>query len=253
MELSPQIFTGKVMHKRLFPKENAFTYSIYYLALPLSKIDQAPKSFALSFQEEDHGHRDGSGLEYWIRSVLKKHNPALDSITEDIMLVCMPRIFGYVFNPVSFWMCLDKKKNIRAVLCEVNNTFGETHSYLCVQPGLKPISQDDWLEADKIFHVSPFLKREGEYKFRFASKGEKLGMWIDFYDAESKKQLITALTGSLSPMSKKTLRKAFWSHPLVTFKAITLIHWQALKLISKGIKHLKKPQQKDKRLSITKF
>ncbi len=253
MDIEPQIFIGKVMHKRLFPKENAFTYGIYYLALPLSKISQAPQSFALSFQEKNHGPRDGSGLEYWVRSILKNHNPALDTITEEIMLVCMPRIFGYVFNPVSFWICLDKKKNIRAVLCEVNNTFKEAHSYLCVQPGLKPITQDDWLKADKVFHVSPFLKREGKYKFRFASNGNKLGIWIDFFDAQANKQLITALTGTLSPISKQSLRKAFWSHPLVTFKAITLIHWQALKLMRKGIKHLKKPRQKDEKFSVTKF
>ncbi len=253
MELKPQIFTAKVMHKRLFPKENSFTYGIYYLALPLDQISKAPKSWALSFRQKDHGPRDGSNLEEWIRVILKDHNPALDSITNNITLICMPRIFGYVFNPVSFWICLDKKKNIRAVLCEVNNTFGETHSYLCVQSGLKPIGQNDWLEADKLFHVSPFLKREGEYKFRFASKDNKLGMWIDFYDAQNNKQLITALTGSLTPMTKKNLRKAFWSHPLVTFKAITLIHWQALKLITKGIKHIKKPRQNDIKLSVTKF
>lgn len=253
MELEPQIFIGKVMHKRTFPKENAFTYGIYYLALPLSKIDKAPKSFALSFQEKDHGHKDGSGLEYWIRSILKKHNPALDTITDEIILVSMPRIFGYVFNPVSFWLCLDKKQHVRAVLCEVNNTFGETHSYLCVQRGLKPINQDDWLSADKVFHVSPFLKREGEYKFRFAYKNNKFGAWIDFYNAESKKQLLTSLTGTLLPMTKVNLRKVFWTHPLVTFKAITLIHWQAAKLISRGIKHLKKPKQIEDKISVTKF
>lgn len=253
MDLKPQIFTGKVMHKRLFPKENSFTYGIYYLALPLSKIEQAPKKISLSFYEEDHGDRDGTGLEYWIRSILKNHNPALEGITEDIQLICMPRIFGYVFNPVSFWLCLDKKSNIRAVLCEVNNTFGETHSYLCVQPGLKPITQNDWLKAEKIFHVSPFLKREGEYKFRFAYKDNKFGAWIDFYDAKNNKQLLTSLTGTFMPMTKQNLRRLFFSHPLITFKAITLIHWQALKLIIKGIKHLKKPNQHNEKLSVTKF
>lgn len=253
MELSPQIFTGKVMHKRLFPKENSFVYGIYYLALPLSKIDQAPKSFSLSFREEDHGPRDGSGLEDWIRSILKNHNPALEAITDDILLICMPRIFGYVFNPISFWLCLDKKQNIRAALCEVNNTFGETHSYLCVQSSLKPIGQNDWLTADKVFHVSPFLKREGEYKFKFSYKNEKFGTWIDFYDEKNNKQLLTSLTGNFTPMNKASLRKTFYSHPLVTFKAISLIHWQAIKLIFKGIKHMKKPKQHNKKSSVTKF
>lgn len=253
MELTPQIFTGKVMHKRLFPKENSFVYSIYYLALPLSQIENAPKKGALCFNEKDHGPRDGTGLEYWVRSILKNHNPALESVTKEILLICMPRIFGYVFNPISFWLCLDKKKNLRAVLCEVNNTFGETHSYLCVHPGLKPIGQDDWLLADKIFHVSPFLKREGEYKFRFSFKDNKFGTWINFHDAQNQKQLLTSLIGTFEPMTTTSLRRTFWKHPLVTFKAITLIHWQALKLISKGIKHIKKPRQHEEKMSVTKF
>ena len=253
MDLEPQIFTSKVMHKRLFPKENSFTYGVYYLALPLSQIDKAPKKWTLSFHEKDHGPRDGSKLENWIREILKNHNPALDSITQEIILIAMPQIFGYVFNPVSFWLCLDKKKHIRAVLSEVNNTFGETHSYLCVKPGLKIIQKDDWLTTDKLFHVSPFLEREGEYKFRFALTQKKLGIWIDYYDAKEEKKLITSLIGDFSPMTKRNLRKAFWKHPLITLKTIWLIHWQAVKIVSKKIKYVPKPNQNPEKFSVTKL
>lgn len=255
MEITPQIFTAKVMHKRLFPKVNNFTYGVYYLALPLSKLSNeittanlAVNKFGLlSFYDKDFGAKDGSNLDNWIRQTLKKEG--LDEVTDEVMLISMPRIFGYVFNPVSFWICLDKKQNIRAVLCEVNNTFGETHNYLCAHEKGRIIKSDDWIEAKKLFHVSPFLKREGYYKFRFSLKEKKLGIWIDFYNTEGKKQLITSLIGNLTPLTKSNLRKSFWRHPLVTLKTIFLIHWQALKLITKGIKYISKPKQIKEKLS----
>jgi hypothetical protein len=252
---TPSIMTGKVMHKRLFPKVNAFTYDIYYLCTPLSQLNSLPiarnKFSAISFHDKDHGKRDGSSLENWARDILKTYN--IDKADGDITLICMPRILGYVFNPVSFWLCTDKEQNLRAVICEVNNTFGESHSYLCVHDDQSPLSSDDILHAQKLFHVSPFLEREGDYTFRFNIKEDKIGVWIDFYDAGGNKKLITSLMGILQPMTRKNIRKIFWQYPLITVKAISLIHWQALKLIAKGIKHIKKPTQRSENISITKI
>ena len=256
MEIIPQIFTAKVMHKRLFPKVNSFIYGIYYLALPLSKIYSAEtinnlavnKLGLLSFYEKDHGDHK-SKVEKWIRNILSENS--LNEITDEVVLISMPRVMGYVFNPISLWMCLDDKKNLRAVLCEVNNTFGETHSYLCAHKKEKVIKSEDWIEAKKLFHVSPFLKREGHYKFRFSLEENKLGIWIDFYNKEGKKQLITSLIGNLTPLTKSNLRKSFWKHPLVTLKTIFLIHWQAIKLVAKGIKYIPKPKQVKDKLSKT--
>ena len=257
MEIMPSIFTAQVMHKRQFPKVNQFTYGIYYLSLPLSQIhdDVLTSMLAInrpgfmSFYERDHGNRTGERLEDWGRDILSDYG--LNDITTDIVLVSMPRVLGYVFNPVSFWLCLDAEKNLRAVLCEVHNTFGEQHSYLCAHPDRRPITGDDWLEAEKVFHVSPFLKREGKYLFRFLLKGEKFGVWIDFYDAEGKQQLLTSLVGHFTPLSRQALWHAFFSHPLVTLKAILLIHWQALKLVSKGIRYIPKPRQIKQKISST--
>ncbi len=249
MEISPQLFTAKVMHKRLFPKVNAFTYNIYYLALPLTKLANLAFPRMMSFHTKDHGAKDGSDLNGWARSILRDYG--LDELTQHITLICMPRILGYVFNPVSFWMCLDEQKQLRAVIAEVNNTFGETHRYLCAHDDHRVIDADDWLTAQKIFHVSPFLKREGHYDFRFALKEKKFGIWIDFYDGNGNKQLLTSLIGQLQPLTKKSMWHAFWTHPLVTFKTIFLIHWQAVKLVSKGIKYIPKPEQLLKKLSTT--
>lgn len=257
MEIEPQIFTAKVMHKRLFPKVNQFTYGVYYLALPLAMLDDkrlmthlsVNRRGILSFYDKDHGAKDGSNLEVWVRGILGECG--LSEIVTGITLISMPRILGYVFNPVSFWMCHDADGQLRAVLCEVNNTFGETHSYLCAHEDHRPLSPDDWLSTEKIFHVSPFLKREGSYQFRFAQEKNKLGIWINFYDADQNKQLVTALTGSLQPLTEPALRQIFWKHPLVTLKTILLIHWQAMKLVSKGIKYIAKPGQQPQRISTT--
>ncbi len=253
MDITPHIFTAKVMHKRHFPKVNQFTYRVYYLALPLAALAETSLSINrpsfISFYEKDHGAKDGTNLEHWARELLANHN--LHDVTEHIVLISMPRLLGYVFNPVSFWMCFDTDKQLRAVLCEVNNTFGETHTYLCAHPDHRAIHDSEWLSADKLFHVSPFLKREGQYQFRFALEEETLGIRIDYYDAEDRKQLSTALTGTLAPLTNKRLRRAFWTHPFVTLKTITLIHWQAIRLFSKGIHYITKPKQHEETVSVT--
>lgn len=254
----PKIFLAKVMHKRLFPKVNQFTYGVYYLALPLSKLAHSiivnilpvNKFGLLSFHTKDHGAKDKSSLNDWMVDILKKYQ--LDHYVHEIILVAMPRVVGYVFNPVSFWICLDQKKNIRAVLYEVNNTFGETHSYLCAHEDGAIIHSYDWLEAEKIFHVSPFLERKGYYKFRFDLNQNSMGIWINFYNHEDKKQLVTALTGELIDFNKQNLIKCFWTHPLLTLRVVLLIHWQALKLILKGIRYIPKPKQIKRKLSTSK-
>lgn len=246
MGVEPQILFGKVMHGRLFPKRNNFTYGIYYLALPLSKLQNLPialNRFApLSFYGRDHGEGDGGDLENWARDILSTYN--IRGVEGEIKLITMPRVLGYIFNPVSFWLCHDKDGILRAVLCEVHNTFGERHTYLCTHEDGRPILPDDVLTGDKVFHVSPFLKREGHYNFRFDTRADKFAVWIDFYNAEGKKQLVTSLIGKFEPMNAAKLRKAFWAYPLVTIKAIMLIHWQAIKLIAKGIQYIPKPPQK---------
>ena len=240
------------MHKRFFPKVNGFTYGIYYIAFPLSKMGEMDQGWrfgvnraALSgFYEKDHGPRDGSSLELWIRGILNERGIHADG---EIVLICMPRVLGHVFNPVSFWLCHDKAGNLCAVLYEVNNTFGETHSYLCASQGT--IGPDDVLEAEKLFHVSPFLPREGHYKFRFNVRENKIGVWIDYYAADGRKQLSTALTGALQPWTRGGLNRVFWRYPLVSLMALTRIHWHALRLLFKGIRYVPHPTQRIEKIS----
>ena len=252
MGVEPRLLFGRVMHGRLFPKRNSFTYGIYYLTLPLSQLKSMAISYnqfaPLSFYDRDHGECNGRDLESWARNILQDYGINVDG---EITLVCMPRVLGYVFNPVSFWLCHDKGNNLRAVLCEVHNTFGERHTYLCAHEDHRAITSNDILKGNKIFHVSPLLKREGFYEFRFDVRDNKFAVWIDYFDGEGQKQLVTSLIGNFETMTKSSLRKAFWTYPLVTFKAITLIHWQALKLLVKGIKYIPRPTQMQERISTT--
>lgn len=238
MEITPQILAAKVMHRRLFPKINAFTYRLYYLAVPLPAFPLP--SIVQRFPAADLGYRDGRCPHMWAQEALQSYG--LADKTTHMMLITMPRVFGYVFNPVSFYLCFDSHKQLRAVISEVHNTFGEQHSYLCAHADHRPINPEEWLEAEKLFHVSPFLERKGSYRFRFDIQKEKLGIWIDYYDQNNHKQLITSFIGNLSPLNRRTLAWAFWRYPIVPLRAIALIHWQALKLLVKGIRHIPKPE-----------
>ncbi len=250
---TPSIIFGTVMHKRLFPKVNTFSYGMYNIALPLSSIKDVTLALdryaPLSFYRCDHGACDGSDLESWARGILQDYS--ITAADGEITLVCMPRVLGYVFNPVSFWLCRDKSGELRAVLAEVHNTFSERHTYICAHEDHRPITRDDVLKGEKVFHVSPFLEREGHYTFRFDGAADRFGAWVNYHDAQGRQQLITSLTGHYTPMTKQSLRWVFWAYPLVTFKAIYLIHWQALKLIAKGIKYIPRPAQNPERVSPT--
>lgn len=255
MELSPQLYMAKVMHKRFFPQVNGFTYNVYYMVLPLTQLDECnhglifgvDRPALFSFYRKDHGARDGGDLRLWAAQLFAQHG--VDIADKIVSLVAMPRIMGFVFNPVSFWMVRHPNGKLCAVIAEVNNTFGETHSYVCLPPEGDVIDQDMILRGEKLFHVSPFLERSGDYAFRFASGARQLGIWIDYFHANGEKQLATSLIGDLRPLTAAALLEAFITIPFVTIKTVLLIHWQAIKLVWKRIRYINKPPQLPKQTS----
>ena len=257
MEIGPQLLFGDVMHQRLFPRRNGFRYGIYYIACPLSLLDEMNDGWRfgvnrpalMGFYNKDHGARDGGDLHLWAKKILGMHG--IQDADGEIILLAMPRVFGHVFNPVSFWFCHSKTGHLRAVICEVNNTFGETHSYVCLPSADGFISAEMPVTAEKVFHVSPFLEREGEYRFRFSLEGNKVDIWIDFYDAEQRKKLVTALSGALQPMTRASCRRAFWRYPLVSLVALWRIHWHALRLLFKGVRYVPKPLQNREKVTVS--
>lgn len=245
-KLAGGFVAAKVMHRRLLPRENRFVYGAYYLCLPLSIVDSVrfrllrkEKWGFFSLHNRDHGARDGSPWQPWIRSLLGEFG--VTSADGEVVLMTMPRVFGYVFNPVSFWFCLDKEGGLRAVLAEVNNTFGERHNYLIFHDDQRLILPDEWLKSKKMFYVSPFLEVKGEYLFRFHYQEDRVGVWID-YQTEEGTVLNTYVGGKRNVLNDRVLLAAFAKIPLVTLKVIAMIHYQAVKLWLKRVRYVRRPK-----------
>ena len=242
---APLIGFGQVRHTRVRPVRNAFAYSTYFLMLPLRSLHRDGSSLlahnrpaALSFFDRDHGDGGDNALD-WLDALLRSEGIA--DATGEAWLHCYPRVLGYTFKPVSFWYCHREDGSLRAIVVEVNNTFGERHCYLLDQPAYGAEQR-----ADKVFHVSPFCAVEGGYRFRF---------WIDpqlahtvsriDYDDADGLLLQTSVSGVLEPLTRASMRRALWRHPAMTLGVIGRIHWQALKLWSKRVRFLRKPPPPD--------
>lgn len=235
-----EIADVRITHSRRGARKNAFAYRALYLILPLSTLgrDARPlfafNRFSLfSFHTRDHG--DGkTNLETWARQQLAHHG--ISEADGEIVLITLPRVLGYVFNPVSFWLCHDREHRLRAVIAEVSNTFGERHIYVCSHDDRRPIEKPDWLTERKAFYVSPFLEVEGEYKFRFDVEPGSFAIAINHHDKEGLR-LTTGMSGQREPLTTVRLLGAFLLNPLMPLKVIALIHWQAVRLMLKGVKY----------------
>jgi uncharacterized protein len=243
--MSARLYFGSVMHARLRPRRNRFVYRVFFLRVRVDRIDRLSRALfsvdrwnLFSFHRRDHGPRDGSDLESWMRGLLA--GEGLVAADGEIWLQAFPRMLGYVFNPVSFWLCHDSAGRLRAVLCEVNNTFGEHHNYLVAHSDARPIEPEDWLPARKVFHVSPFCRVEGSYRFRFDAAGEVCDMRIDHHDADGR-LLATGLRGHATALTTPKLLRTLVLYPWMTFGVILRIHYQALRLWLKGVPFHTKP------------
>jgi len=231
--MTPELCTGSVMHARHVPATHRFAYPLFFLRLPLSSIGDLHirllginRPAPMRVDYNDHGARDGTHPLLWVRALLRRHGLQVDG---EIVLQTMPRLFGFVFNPVSFWYCHDGNGGLRAVLCEVNNTFGERHNYLVAHADGRPIAAHDTLWARKVFHVSPFFPVSGEYRFRFARRGTVGSVAIDYFE-HGKLLLTTRLAGRARPLDNRAVLAALVRFPLMTVAVVARIHWQALKL-----------------------
>ena len=237
------IYTGNVVHKRFKPKIHYFKYKVFSLLIDLSEIkllDQNLKIFSynkfniVSFYDKDHGARNGSSIKDWVISNLKKNK--IDTENIQIKLLCYPRIFGYVFNPLSVFYIYDRSSNLISILYEVKNTFGEQHTYVFKTEINHNLIQHT---CKKKFHVSPFIEMDCTYFFRLLKPGNKISVIIDQNDNNGK-ILYASQDGVRSDINNINLIKSYLKHPLMTFKIIFAIHYEAFKLWSKGIKFIKK-------------
>jgi hypothetical protein len=242
---------GQVRHKRLRPAVHAFSYGAWFVRLPMRalakqqgntgvpglSVGQAGQPGRFAVLDKDHG--DGQQpLLAWAEQVLAEAQ--IQDAGGEIWLHTFARVLGYVFNPVSFWFCHRADNALRAVICEVNNTFGERHCYLLANADGSPLKNGQELRAQKVFHVSPFCKIEGNYRFRFMFGDGQMVARIDHDDA-SGPLLLTSISGKFAPLTANNVRRAFWLYPWMSFGVMVRIHWQAFKLWRKRVPFISKP------------
>lgn len=240
---SPLLMSGHSWHGRKGVVQNAFRYGVDCVLIdaeedipPTAMFARNRRAFAC-VNDRDHGGQPGQGRgAAWLREVLAAHdlpNPGR------IRLLTQPRTLGYVFNPVSFWLCEDDRGTLYCIVAEVTNTFGDRHSYLCHRDDLGQITKEDDLLATKVMHVSPFQPVEGRYRFKFDIRADRIGIRIDYGHGDG--GVIATLTGDLAPLSARGLVRAFLRRPFGPLRVMALIHWQALKLWWKGAPYRTRP------------
>jgi DUF1365 family protein len=238
------LYTGFVTHQRLRPTRHRLRYRAFWMLLDLDELPGLNKQLRwfshnrfnlLSLHERDFGSGAKSGL----RGQVAAHLAAagIDIAGGTIQLLCMPRVLGYVFNPLSLYFCHRPDGGLAAILYEVTNTFGERHTYLI------PVAQTAGIVRQgcaKRLYVSPFMEMAMSYDFRVRPPGRLIDVAIDARDAEGM-VIATALHGRRAALTDAALLRVFLGFPLLTLKVIAAIHWEALRLWLKGMRITLKP------------
>ena len=246
----PQLIEGVVYHRRFSPKHHFLKSRIFYTLIPLRNLDKQQHASQLkwgsiifginrpslvSLKDQDHGN--GQPLLRWIESIIQSHE-LCDEIDGEIWLMSIPRVLGFQFKPVSFWFCENKSGQIKLIVAEVNNTFGERHSYALFPTNAKAGYVDgETLIAEKALYVSPFYKVEGRYHFTFKVNRTKKQICAIIDYVTDKIQLKTSFTGEKTPLNQRSCAIAWLKLPLMSFKIIAKIHWNALLIWAKRVPH----------------
>ena len=248
------IYNGVVTHKRFKPVKHFLKYKTFSFFIDLDEIEKLDKDNIIfsfnrfnifSFYNKDHGDRDGKSLKVWVIENLRKFN--IDENINKIKLLCYPRIFGYVFNPLSIFYCYEDNQ-LRAIFYEVKNTFNEQHTYIFKIKDNEEIAQ----KCRKKFYVSPFMDMETYYNFKLLNPSDKLSVFIK--QTDSKGTVLTATqTGERKEFSPKQLMLNFFKYPLMTIKIISSIHFEALLLWKKGAIYRKRNTKLKNNLSYEEY
>ena len=242
------LYVGPVTHRRFRPKTHALRYRVFMLLLDL---DELPGLFArlkllrpgrfglMSFRARDHGDKSHDNLKTYVAARLSEAGVAGGG---PIRLLCMPRVLGYGFNPLSVYFCHDADERLSAILYEVRNTFGQRHSYLIATPENGPESAPDPVQqtAPKRFYVSPFMDMDLTYVFDVAPPGEAVRITIQVRD-DTGPVLTAAFAGQRRELTDKALLHAWITHPLLTLKVMAGIHWEAVKIVARGFRFNGRP------------
>jgi DUF1365 family protein len=241
------LYAGEVMHQRLRPFGHRFAYQVFSLLVDLDRLDEADRLSPLfsvnranlvSFQEKDQAELPGETARSYADRLLAQ--AGLPERAARILLLCYPRVFGYVFNPISVHVAYDREDRPVALIYAVRNTFGERHSYVAlVEPGQMT---DAGLRQTrgKVLHVSPFISMDARYHFRILPPGQAVRLRI--HETENGQPLLAAtFCGSAQELDTRTLAFFLLRFPFLTWKIVAGIHWQALKLWLKGARFIGSP------------
>jgi DUF1365 family protein len=240
------LYPARVMHRRLVAPFYRFVYRVFYLLLDIDRIDEAAAELrlfshnrfnVLSFHDRDHGAHQPAHLRGWAEKIL--HDANIDLSGGRIRLLCMPRLLGYAFNPISLWYCEHADGSLRAVIAEVRNTFGEKHCYLLASNG-KAMTYMQPYETEKCFHVSPFFDLNGRYRFILSEPVQRLRILIH-ETREGLPILDATLAADRRELSDSNILKQVLVLPLMTMKVVAGIHWEALKIWLRGAQFHRKP------------
>ncbi len=242
---SSALYFGRVTHQRLEPRRHRLAYRVFWMLLDLDEIDEIADRIPIlsrnrfnlaSFHDADHGDASATPLRAQVERRLSEAGISFDG--GPIRLLCMPRILGYGFNPLSVYFCHRRDGTLAAILYEVHNTFGERHTYVFDTRNAEEAARHG---CAKRFHVSPFMDIRGvNYEFRVAAPAERIAITIKATDHDGP-VLVAALSGTRQPFTGRMFARALALFPLLTFKVIAAIHWHALLLWAKRIPVRGKP------------
>jgi len=243
------LYWGKVMHARWRPVQHRFTYRVMSLLIDLDRLSEADRQSRLfginraapfSFHERDHG--DGkAGLGQYARQLAAERG--IDLAGGRVLLLCYPKVLGYVFNPLSIYFCYGASGNLSLLIYEVRNTFGEMHSYIL------PVQEDGASSVirqsqSKAFYVSPFMEMETHYRFSVSPPRQDVKVRIVQSSAQGA-MFAAAFCGRRRALTSYTLLTALFRLPFLTFKVIAAIHWQAMRLWLKGVPYVPRLKQRE--------
>ena len=258
--MNTALYTCQIMHNRLRPKQHRFSYRVFMFWLDIDQLEETDRRLRLfsinrrnifSFRDEDH-FKFPKGDERNAQPVRQKLNTYLagcgiEKMPAQVMLLTHARLFGYVFNPVSFYFCYNDAGECLYVVTEISNTFGEMKLFLVDNRKGEQFEQT----AVKYFYVSPFTDMDTEFEFRYKLPAERLNVQINVKDQAGDKFFISTLTGTMKKLSDGRLLAYVFRFPFVTLKVIGAIHWEAFRLWLKKIPYHKKSDNANLQKGIT--